>query len=137
MTVAERLNELARIQRPFSHPFRIIEGDAYLIDDTFAFGIGNFFYGRQVLFVADAQLQIIREHAKKDGESHGRGIKKLAPRFTPNNGGVYLGDKYKFSFGGYQDWFQLRSANPIKFEPLPKDIDLRELVSQRTPFTNT
>jgi|SRR3989344_2287124 len=138
MDIAERLNELAKIQRPFSHPFRATEFDTYLIDDTFAFQrIASSYGGIHVLFVADIQLPIIRENAKKNKEPQGIGISKLVLAFTFSQRVVYLGNKYKFSLSDDQRYFQLQSANSINFEPVSLNIDLKRLVTQRTLPTNT
>lgn len=138
MNVEQRLSELEKIQRPFSHPFPATESTAYFIDNVFAFRIGELNPdGRAVRFVADMQLSILREHAKKNREErHGIGIGLLLLTFTSFQRVVYLGDKYKFSLRQDQDYFLLQSANPINFEPVPKNIDLRALVAQGTSSAN-
>ena len=72
MSVEQRLRGLERIQRPFSHPFPVTEGDAYFIDNTFAFRIFELNASEcVVVFAADKQLPILREHTKKDRNSMG------------------------------------------------------------------
>ena len=133
MGIEQRLSELARIQRPFSHPFPAMEDNAYLIDNTFAFRrIGSFHGGKHVAFVADRQLPILRENAKKDKESHGTGIGILVLPFTLSQRVIYLGDTYKFSLSKDQRYFQLQSASPINIEPVSKNRELKALVAQRT-----
>lgn len=78
------------------------------------------------------QLPILREHVKKDREQHEIGIRLLVLTFTSRERVAYLGDKYKFSFSKDRNYFQLQSDTPINFKPVPKNIDLRALVAQRT-----
>ena len=140
MNIEQKLRELAERKRPFSHPFPATEGDAYLIDNTFTFRISEPYRTRRAVeFVADTQLPILREYATKDkGQTDKSGIGLLVLTFTPSQRVVYLGDKYKFSFRkvGNRDYFQLQSASPIDFKPVPKNIDLKVLVAQRTQSTN-
>ena len=85
----------------------------------------------QLLLVS--KLPILREHETKDREEpHGIGIGLLILKFMPGQRVVYLGDKYKFSLREDRDDFQLQSDSPINFEPVPRNIDLRALVAQRT-----
>ncbi len=143
MNVEQRLRELEKIQRPFSHPFPATEGSGYLIDSTFAFRVVDFYASGQLIvaFVADMQLPILREHARKDYDGqHEMGIGLLVLAFTLVQRVVYLGDKYKFSLGKDRDCFQLQSANPINFEPVPKNTNIKAfkaLVAQRISSTNT
>lgn len=78
------------------------------------------------------QLPIIREHAQKDRERHKTGIGLLNLTFTAIDRAVYLGDKYKFLFSKDLDCFQLQSTSPISLKSLPKNIDLKTLIVQRT-----
>ena len=67
MSVEQRLRELAEIQRPFSHLFPARRGDAYLVDDTFCFRrVVGYYEDMSVEFVADMQLQIVREKSKTE-----------------------------------------------------------------------
>lgn len=136
MSVELRLRQLAEIQRPFSHPFPVMEGTAYFIDDTFAFRITRFQGHLSVRFAADNQLSILREHAKKESEARDIGVGLLPLTFSPSQRVVYLGDQYKFSLSEGQGSFLLQSISPINFEPVPSNIDLRTLVAQRASSTN-
>lgn len=79
------------------------------------------------------QLLILREHETKDREEpHRIGIGLVILTFASSQRVIYLGDKYKFSLSKDRDYFKLQSDSPINFKPVPKNIDLRALVAQRT-----
>ena len=139
MSVGERLRDLEKIQRPFSHPFRAAEGNSYLIDNTFAFRILEVEEGRPIVaFVADIQLPILREHIRKDKKQDKTGIGQLILTVSPRENVVYVGGKYKVSLSKeYHGYLQLQSDSSISFEPVSKDTDLKTLVVQRTSSTNT
>lgn len=136
MNVEQKLRELAEIKRPFSQPFPATIGAVYLIDSTFAFRSSvSSHKGRHVIFVADMQLPIKRGHVRKErDQQHGTGIGQLVLSFRPSQRVVYLGDKYEFALmkEGARDYFLLKSTSPINSESVPNNIDLRELVAQRT-----
>ena len=142
MSVEQGLRELESIQRPFDHIFNIKVNDAYLIDNTFAFKINALFPDApraHVVFVADMRLKIIREKALLEGVRQSQqklGIGALMLNFSAAQKVIYLGDKYKLSIQNDGTHFLLESANPINFEPVPENIDLKGLVAQRTSLTN-
>lgn len=126
-SIEHRLKVLREIKRPFSQAFLANQDDAYLVDSTFAFRIGQLDGNgrRRVTFLADYQLPILRELAKTEKGHHKTGLGMLTLLFTTRERAVYLGNKYKFIFSKEMDYCQLQSARPITIEPLPRNADIK------------